>query len=311
MPNTLTIHTVGGVPGHFFVELNDGTKSIYGGFAPADGYHYLSAVTPVPGQVKQDDDRLLTDPTHLSSSPIPITDQGAQNVRDYIDKVHTSPGGYDPYNRDCIDFANGALQAAGTGKDVGAVLSPEQKDQMNAAEIWRNHKYPDNTGLTYPMPPSPGNGTGTSPNPFLDSPLAKQFPTPPPPPSLTLPIPPASGGGQSTTGTNAVPDASGLTSPPATSSPSPNVPSPASPDGKQSDADSSAGPGTGSSTLAANQNDTGQDADDGDDGDGSDNTAAPASSQDDDDDGPLTDGEAAELTRNFAPDSMVLNDLDT
>jgi hypothetical protein len=264
----MTIHTVGGVPGHFFVELNDGTKSIYGGFYPADGFHDLSSITTVPGSLHRDDgEKDINVPGHLASDPVPLTDAQAQNVRDYFDKVQENPGSYDLTNRNCVDFANGALAAAGTGKDVGAVLTPAQQDQMGGAEIYRNSKYPDNSGLSYPMPPAPVDSSGKAPNPFLDSPTA-----------------------------NALPFVK-------------NSPVPAA--GQQSDAGGSADPGTDSSSLAANQNDTGQDTADTDDTDDStDATALAANQDDDDDDGPLTDDEATQLTQNLAPDNMVLNDLD-
>jgi hypothetical protein len=74
-----------------------------------------------------------------------------EKVKDYIERTEANPGKYDLTSRNCVDFANGALKAAGVDKNVGEVMTPEQDRQMSGAALYRNAKYPDpNRPLTFP-----------------------------------------------------------------------------------------------------------------------------------------------------------------
>lgn len=126
----MVIHTAGGPVGHFTVELNDGKTSDYKGFRPEkEKDHQSIGMSPVKGKLDDDADKVKESGV-LKSKEIELTKEQYDRVRGYMDKVAAKPGGYDLNDRNCVDFANGALRAAGVGHDLGNVLSQKQKDQI-------------------------------------------------------------------------------------------------------------------------------------------------------------------------------------
>lgn len=198
----MVIHTAGGPVGHFTVELNDGKTSDYKGFYPKKE-HDLQTIRldPVEGELK-DDFKKVGQSGVLKSKEIELTKEQYDHVRGYMDKVAAKPGGYDLNDRNCVDFANGALRAAGVGHDLGNVLSQKQKDQMSGAAVYQGRKFPEHTGLKFDMPPKlekPQPGTGPFPVPLppksgdgqaRPTPASTPEPTPEPVPAPATTAPP-------------------------------------------------------------------------------------------------------------------------
>lgn len=164
----MVIHTAGGPVGHFTVELNDGKASNYKGFRPEkERDPQAISMDPIKGKLDDDADKVKESGV-LKSKEIELTKEQYDRVRAYMDKVEKDPGGYDLNDRNCVDFANGALRAAGVGHDLGNVLSQKQKDQMSGAAVYQGRKYPEHEGLKFDMPPKlekPKPETGSSPIP--------------------------------------------------------------------------------------------------------------------------------------------------
>jgi hypothetical protein len=151
MEYKMAIHTAPGKAGHFIVELSNGESTIYRGFTPVDDREMAASLNvSVPGYVSNDEDEAKAAGT-LRSQDIPLNREQYDKAKDYIDKAAANPGNYDLTSRNCVDFANGALKAAGIDKNVGQVMTPEQDKQMSGAALYRNAKYPDpDRPLTFP-----------------------------------------------------------------------------------------------------------------------------------------------------------------
>lgn len=147
----MILHSAGGPVGHFSVEVNDGETSTIRGFRAAPGKSLLAGSTlPVSGKV-EDDEARVKEAGVLKSDEIPLTREQFDRVKGYFDQHEKVPGHYDLNDRSCVDFANGALKAAGIDKNVGQVMTPEQDKQMSGAALYRNAKYPDpDRPLTFP-----------------------------------------------------------------------------------------------------------------------------------------------------------------
>ncbi|CUW37724.1 protein of unknown function [Magnetospirillum sp. XM-1] len=147
----MIIHSAGGPVGHFSVEISDGETSTIRGFRAASGKSLLAGATlPVAGAVDNDESR-VNKVGILKSDEIPLTPEQFDRVKEYFEHNEKNPGKYDLNDRNCVDFANGALSAAGIDKNVGQVMTLEQDKQMSGAALYRNAKYPEpNRPLTFP-----------------------------------------------------------------------------------------------------------------------------------------------------------------
>ncbi|EME68016.1 hypothetical protein H261_20587 [Paramagnetospirillum caucaseum] len=147
----MIIHSAGGAVGHFSVEISNGETSTIRGFRAASGKSLLAGATlPVARAVENDESR-VNKAGILKSDEIPLSLEQFDRVKGYFEHNETNPGKYDLNDRNCVDFANGALNAAGIDKNVGQVMTTEQDKLMSGAALYRNAKYPEpNRPLTFP-----------------------------------------------------------------------------------------------------------------------------------------------------------------
>ena len=143
----MIIHTQGGVPGHFFVELQGPDGRDVMGFQ-AESAIKASSLSSVDGEVKDDEYRLKEDADSIKSSKsISLTPEQFDKVSSFFEEAENDDSDsnkwkkYDLNDNNCVDFANEAVKRAGLKGDVDDYLSTEQRDQMSGAAAYSNYKY--------------------------------------------------------------------------------------------------------------------------------------------------------------------------
>ncbi len=171
MGTNLYVHITGtGRVGHASIEVSHGgpfsSDSDYYGYYPegADGY---SSYLDGDGNVATNTNENLhgytesevvrgdqNDPTHHVSDPIPITPAQEQALQDYLDGLKNNPGNYDfdggtdpDDGRNCVDFVQGALDAADTGINIGDLFTDDELSDADGAGYFADYVYGDQSLL--------------------------------------------------------------------------------------------------------------------------------------------------------------------
>jgi hypothetical protein len=121
--------------GHFFIGMRgpDGKNRVVGyypkGDKEKDDTKNIDAMFgEVPGQVKDDSSRIKN--KGVFSEEITLSPEQAAKVYGYLDDVAANPGKYHLKDENCIDFAQGAIDATGIKKNVGELFTDETLDKM-------------------------------------------------------------------------------------------------------------------------------------------------------------------------------------
>lgn len=143
---TMTIHSKGTAVGHLTVELTgpdieNGRR--VNGFHPQRGKEPLSKTTlEVKGMVRNDAGQLTEfSDKYLSSETISLTRDQAMRAQAYIESIKDNAPNYDANDRNCVDFANGVVKAAGLPGDVDDYLTTEQRNQLSGAVAYNMFVY--------------------------------------------------------------------------------------------------------------------------------------------------------------------------
>jgi len=145
--------------GHFSVGLKGpyGRMKVVGKYPDENGPKLPFG--DVPGEIRDDSDRIKG--KKVDDVDIPLTPEQAAKVDAYIDDVNANPGKYNLKDDNCIDFAQGALDKAGSDKNVAQYFDEEVLREMGWVLSAGNEAINDDRrdrGLFPEFPPNPIDG---------------------------------------------------------------------------------------------------------------------------------------------------------